>query len=135
MFIHGLDKISSTPTTKEVLTALRKNLETHRECLKESRAGYIKRAKELMLEKAKLLEAGEAEPLLFEISPPQDHSATYETAIQMMEMHTGETVKLCADEFRCLIMDEWNWSASWFSQNAVFSQKARTVGTDKGYIS
>jgi hypothetical protein len=61
-----------------------------------------------------------------ELDPPQDHTKVYDVAIRMLEMSTQDEVKLSADEFNQLILDEWDWSDTFFGTNARYSELAQS---------
>jgi hypothetical protein len=62
--------------------------------------------------------------LTFRLTPPQDHTKTYDTAIRMMELHTEETLVLTAQQVRNLIQDEWDWKQAWLTGNSRYSKLA-----------
>jgi poly(A) polymerase Pap1 len=65
------------------------------------------------------------------IPAPKDYSDVYETALNMLTWTTDKTIKLDADSFRNLVMDEWDWSKSWIFSNARYSSTVEEYGKAK----
>jgi hypothetical protein len=68
------------------------------------------------------------------IQAPKDYSDVYETALTMLSWTTDETIKLDADSFRNLVMDEWDWSKAWVFSNARYSSSVEEYGRTKKLI-
>lgn len=49
---------------------------------------------------------------------PEDHTSDYDRVITMLEMDIHPTVEVTEMDFRCYVMDEWDWSKS-FAANTV----------------
>ncbi len=112
----------------DVLATLRKNREEHVELVEDSRKGYIEKAKKALAEKLDAVAQGKVTALRFGLHLPVDHTAEYDTAIRMLEMHTEKTIKLNADEVRCLIENKWDWMQDFISKNEVYSPLFATKG-------
>ncbi len=109
----------------KLLATLRTNLERHSGIVKEALQGYVAKARIAVEKRLKMLEAGTAVTLQFSLTPPQDHSEVYRTAIQMLEWNTSPYVELAPDEFRQLVLDEWDWTSNFVHSNAVYSGTAK----------
>jgi hypothetical protein len=112
----------------EVLGTLKKNREEHVELVEDSRRGYIEKAKRALVEKMDAVAQGKIVALRFNLHLPVDHTAEYDTAIRMLEMHTEDTIKLSADEVRCLIENKWDWMQDFIAKNEVYSPLFETKG-------
>jgi len=122
--MHVLNSMKIVAKTKDVLAALIKNRERHQKIVAEARVGYAKRAREALLEQLKRLESGKATIVVFSLTAPQDHTKVYDTAIEMMRMHTGKTVPLDSGQVRTLMMDEWDWKRHFLMANSAYSGTA-----------
>ena len=120
--------------TKEVLEKLRTNLASHRQIVEEARTGYILKAQVELTKRIKQLAEGQIVNLQFSMSPPQDMSSAYETAIQMLELHQEPTLMLSASEVRMLVQDEWDWADSFLLANAGYSGTASASARTKGLM-
>lgn len=97
----------------------------------EARAGYAKRAREVLLEELAKLESMPDRVVVFSLRAPQDHTKVYDTAIQMVELHPEPTVVLDSGEVRTLIMDEWDWKQAFLRANRPYSGTARSLVHDQ----
>jgi hypothetical protein len=122
--MHVLNSMKIVAKTKDVLAALIKNRERHQKIVAEARVGYARRAREALLEQLKRLESGKATIVVFSLTAPQDHTKVYDTAIEMMRMHTGKTVPLDSGQVRTLMMDEWDWKRHFLMANSAYSGTA-----------
>lgn len=125
--MHVLNSMSITANTKDVLAALVRNRDAHSAIVVEARVGYVKAAREALQDQLSKLEAGKISVVTFLLSPPQDHTKVYNTAIKMMELHTETTVVLDASQVRTLMMDEWDWKRHFLLSNSVYSSTAAAV--------
>ncbi len=119
---------------EELLTTLQANRTNHRKIVEEARAGYVDRAKTVLEAKLGRLREGKIVSLTFNLSPPQDHTGVYDTAIQMLELHQGELLELSAGEVRSLVMDEWDWLSTFLIGNSAYSGSARAYASSKGVL-
>jgi hypothetical protein len=119
--LRGMD---ITASKDAVLATLRANKETHETIVKEAREGYVKKALAAVAAKEDELKSGKCVALTFRIEPPQSYKKVYETAIKMLEMHTGVEVTLNEEQVRSLIMDKWDWQRSWLLSNVGYSSHA-----------
>lgn len=133
--MHELTGMEVTVEVARLLAKLKENREQHKQMVAEAREGYAKRAMDMLEDKMSQLRSGKLITLSLSLQPPTDQSATYDTAIQMLELHTGKEMTLNAGQVRNLVMDEWDWSHTWYAQNMRFSDTAAKVGATKGYSS
>jgi hypothetical protein len=107
-----------------VIATLKKNRERHKQIVSEARVGYVKKAREALMEKLALVESGKVVALTFALEAPQDHTKVYDTAIEMLSMHTDATIILDAGQVRNLVMDEWDWTSHFMLVNSAYSNTA-----------
>ena len=91
------------------------------------------RAREALRKRLDELESGKLVSLAFKLNPPQDFTTVYDTAIKMLELHTGEDIELTSEQVRTLVMDEWGWTREFFASNSAYSGTARATAEDKGW--
>jgi hypothetical protein len=130
--MHGIDMKVSCKTV-DVLAMLRKNREGHAAVVKEARKGYIEQAQKVLTKKLRALQEGKLVSLQVALMPPRDYTKTYDTAIKMLEMHTGNNIKMTAMEVRQFIEDEWDWSTDFLMSNSMYSVSARRMSESRGY--
>lgn len=119
--------LRTTARTSTVLERLRENREKHAKIVAESRAGYVEKAKLALLSKLDDLKKGKVAALSFSLRPPADHTREYDTLIEMLELHTDQTIALNADEVRQFMLDQWDWTSDFLHQNAFYSGTARAA--------
>ena len=120
---------------REVLKHLRENRDRHGDIVKEARPTYLMKARAAIEKRLKQLESGKVVALHFSLSPPGDFTTVYDTAIRALEMHTGETITLTADQVRYFIEDEWDWMEGFLTSNSGMSSVAAKYAATKGYDS
>jgi hypothetical protein len=64
------------------------------------------------------------------IPRPEDHTADYNRAIKMIEMHEGDTITLGEDEFAQLVMDDWAWKRQFLDSSAMYSLSAARLARE-----
>lgn len=122
--MHILHSMTVQANTKKVLATLIKNRESHRKVVKEARAGYLVKARERAKQLLSDLESGKITAVSLGLQMPQDHTHVYDTAIEMLKMHTGKTITLDSTQARNLMMDKWDWKASFLMANSAYSATA-----------
>jgi hypothetical protein len=119
----------------EILKALRANRETHKKIVVEARKGYVAKAREALKSRLDALESGKIVSLAFRLSPPQDHTNVYDTAIRMLELSVQPTIELTSTQVQCLIQDDWDWKQGFLGSNAMYSGTAQAEYASKYEVS
>jgi hypothetical protein len=135
-----------------LLNALRKNLEKHINDYLEAVAGYKEEAKvKLEAEKEKAIEKlsraytktlGEidnfdpekstdvivfCDSIRFDLVAPKNFSDAYQQAIEMLEWEERDEVELTTYEFRCFVMDKWDWMEDFIKSNSRYLLKNKAL--------
>lgn len=118
-------KMTTTVAKDKLLATLKANLAKHSDIVREAREGYVKRAKAALESRLNEIRQGKVVALSFTLSPPQDYSEIYRTSIQMLEWNTEETVDLQPDEFKQLVLDQWDWRDNFLASNSHYSKQAK----------
>lgn len=106
---------------EELLTAIKKNRETHHEFFLKAQVGYRAAAiaeLESMLKTAR--ENGKIKRKL-ELVEPQNHTREYDRVIRMLEMSTADEWKISERQFTQYVLDEWSWSADFLFSNTPYT--------------
>ena len=134
--------------TSDLLEKLRKNRDNHVAEYEEAVEGYLDAAREKLAEqheKAKKevekafqrtseelsrFDPSKAEDTIvfcraitFALTAPRSFVDAYEQAIEMMEWETRETVELNTTEFRCFIMNKWDWMEEFKSVSEMYNKR------------
>lgn len=115
----------------ELLEILKKNRQEHQEVFREANEKFRKEAATKLEAMMKDLREGKAfNPTVVNIlDVPEDHTAEYDRAIQMLEMSVDAVVAVDAREFACLVQDRWDWSRRWAASNIKYvNANSRSYG-------
>lgn len=130
--MRSLSNTTTTVDRDRLLAVLRENKEQHIAMHAEAREGYIQKAMKAL--ELRMLELRDAHvvSLDFKFRPPQNYEAEYDTAIQMMEWNENDQVTLTAEEFRCFVLDDWDWTSNFLYSNSPYSSSTRRYAMSKG---
>jgi hypothetical protein len=132
--MYTLNSMNVVVKKDEVLGTLRKNRELHSKIVREAREGYCKKATVELGKRMEKLKEGRITSLAFSLRMPVDQTSVYDTAIKMLEMHTGETITMSGGEVRNLIEDKWDWTNEFYASNRIYSGTAQAqvqTGSDE----
>jgi len=105
----------------DLLEIVKKNREQHRKVFEEALEGYqnavIKHLQD-MLKKAK---QGLKLDLRIHLVQPQDQTKDYDRVIKALEMSTKEEIEMDEREFAQYVMDDWDWSNQFWTNNSIYS--------------
>lgn len=109
----------------KLLATLKENLATHKELYEEALKGYkdAKVTKMIALHGAaeaavnsNTEENRRAVHVAYNayntLARPQDHSESYELAIEIMTWEIEDNIELSINDFQCYVRDKWNWKDS-----------------------
>ena len=134
--------------TKELLETLKKNRESHVREYEEAVEGYLDAAREKLAEqheKAKIEvetafqrtteELSRFDPqkaqdtivfcraIQFSLTAPRNFVDAYDQAIEMMTWETRDTVELNTTEFRCFVMNKWDWMEEFKTVSEMYNKR------------
>jgi hypothetical protein len=113
-----------TVQKQELLTKLEDNLSHHRADFEIAWDAFQKRAIDNFHAKLALLEdaqRGQQIELWVNLDVPEDHSADYLRAIDMLKWEVGDQVVLTEQEFRQFVQDDWSWKGKFASDNVFYA--------------
>jgi len=134
MMRHLNIQMNTTVDRERLLATLRENRGRHGKIVKEARESYVCKAEEALKERLAQIAKGKIVGLEFRLTPPQDFTEAYDTAIQMLEWTEDKTITLSAGEFRKLVMDEWDWLSDFLLSNSGHSRVAAEYAASKGLL-
>jgi hypothetical protein len=109
---------------QELLDVVKANLAKHKEIVEEAFAKYREQAiveLDSMIAEAK---AGKRIRRYVNLVEPVDQTPEYTKAIRQIEMSAEDLIELADQEFKCYVLDQWHWKASFTTANAMYSAKA-----------
>lgn len=113
-----------TALKSDLITKVQANLEQHRVQFEKALDGWRREVGETLDKARKRLLVGRNDPLYINLQPPKDHSVDYQRTIGMLQMHTGETITLDAEDYARFVDDDWSWKAEWLISNTAYMEKA-----------
>jgi len=111
----------------ELLATLKKNRDQHQKIFEEALAGYKKEMEATLEHALEVIRAGKRIVHRIHLPVPTNETASYDTAIKMLEMGTEEVVELSAQDFACLVEDKWEWRDAFLTSNSNYSETARVM--------
>lgn len=80
---------------------------------------------ENLVKQGRALEPGEPIELgVWDLPMPENHTAEYQRAIEMLEWETGDEVILDEHEFKQFVQDDWSWKAGVTQANVLYAGSA-----------
>jgi hypothetical protein len=144
----GSEERKTTVETAKLLVTLKENRKQHLEEYNEAVEGYLETAREKLDEefkkaKGKLQNAFDrtteeldrfdpstasdtivfCEGISFKLVSPRNYVDAYDQAIQMMEWETRKEVELNTTEFRCFVMNKWDWMEEFKMSTSLYNSR------------
>jgi hypothetical protein len=122
--IENVDGIHVVTVRKsELLSAIKKNRDTHRAEFLKAQEGY----RDVVIAKldSALRDARErkAYRTFIQLDAPEDHTVEYDMIIRMLEMSTRDVIHISSSEFNNYVMDNWSWKARASTINSSYSKR------------
>jgi hypothetical protein len=109
----------------KLLEIVRKNREEHGGTFEEAQKTYREVVIKALDEQLKAAREGQPFQLrvLVSLEAPQNHTADYDRAIQMLEMSVDDQIIVSEQEFQQYVQDIWGWSRDWAISNMNYVNK------------
>lgn len=131
MSMNGIT-IAARVKKQKVLKRVKANAVRHKEIVAEARRGYVEKALAAVEAKRADLESGKIVSLSFSLRPPVDKSEVYRTVIDMLENTEEKDVELTPDQYRKLMLDQWEWADDFYATNRRYSKTASDLFEGSG---
>ncbi len=126
---HGID-MEITANIDEVIQKVEESRARHLAALEAAQDGYKLEVQEWLEAKMAEAKTGKVVSLSNSLIPPTSQVEVYDEALATLQLHQNGGAKqmdLHSGQVRCLILDKWDWSASWGTSNAGYINKSRSV--------
>lgn len=112
----------------QLLEKLKANRAEHRKIFLEAQEGY--RAQCIKELDAMLQEARDGKRIRRAVAlvEPMDQTWEYDSAIAMLEMSVDEVISLEEHDFKCYVLDQWQWKKQWTTSNVGYSRTLMAQG-------
>lgn len=116
----------------ELLKILETNRGKHRQIFEEACDGYQKAVVRELESQLKRAKEGIRRSIVISIPAPIDQTREYDRAIAMMKMSVEAEVLLTELDFRCYVLDDWDWKQKFLTSSRAYSQRAASLLNDQG---
>ena len=119
---------------KDLLEIVKKNRDGHRKIFLEAQEGY--RAQCIKELDAMLQEARDGKRIRRAVAlvEPMDQTWEYDSAIAMLEMSVDEVISLEEHDFKCYVLDQWQWKKQWTTSNVGSTSPPRPYPRPSAYL-
>lgn len=109
----------------DLMDTLQVNRQKHRAVFEAAMEGYARQAREILEEQLAIVQRG-GRPRQIRISlfRPEDHTADYDRAIRMIELHVPDTIELSEADAAHFLMDDWDWTRAWRKMSSGYAAGA-----------
>jgi len=121
-----------TVKVADLLDLLKKNRDRHKEQFELAGQGYWKKVNQTIQKLSDKRNDPKRTPddISISIKKPVSHLEEYDTAIEMLKMHIGETFELSKEDFQNYAMDKWEWKRDWTTTNSGYWDAAKNKEND-----
>lgn len=105
----------------KLIETLKTNRDEHRAIFDKAMEVYADKMIEELERRVREIKAKSKIRRGFSLPEPEDHTADFDTAIQMLEWDTGDEVELSFGEFQQYVQNEWRWQQSFAANTASYS--------------
>ena len=120
-----MEKIKVNKT--KLLSILESNRAKHRQIFEEACDGYQKAVIKELEAQLKRAKEGIRRSMLISIPAPVDQTKEYDRAIAMLKMSVEEDVLLSEQDFRCYVLDDWEWKQKFLTSSRSYSARAASL--------
>ena len=113
----------------ELLAKIRKNRDEHRDLFLKAQEGFRARAVEELDKMLALARDGKEVRLYVGLEQPEDHTAEYDRAIEMLEMSQDDTLDVDRQTFAQLVKNEWAWFEKAMVTNTLYASGGKSGGS------
>lgn len=110
--------LTITVNKADLANTLSANREAHAAAFQIAIEKYRERLIQELNDRLDLVKAGKDIDLYFRLPVPEEHTADFDMAIQMLRWDTGDTIALTEGQFSEYVMNNWGWAKT-FAGNTM----------------
>ncbi len=99
---------------------LTSNLGAHQATFEKAMDEFRRRAVQVLDDQIAVVRAGGLPDRFLRLPIPEEHSADYRRALEMLAWHTEPTIELTEGEFAEYVQDDWGWRQSFISNTTSY---------------
>lgn len=120
-----------TVSKEQLRQKLEENRAEHHKIFEEAVEGYRDEAIRQLNDHVERIKANnKVVRISVYVMPPEDHTADYDAAIQMIKWADGSKIELDEKSFRNFVLNDWDWTQSFLHTNSMYSMSARLLNTE-----
>lgn len=100
------------------------NRDEHRAIFEEAVDGYKKKLLEELDAYIERIKRNELVYVSIHYPRPDDHTKDYDRVLSMLENTTEMEIELTEGQYSQYVLDEWDWSAGFYTTNSSYSKLA-----------
>ena len=116
---------SITVNKQNLIETLRGNRDQHRDIFEQAQVVYRAKVIEELDRALDDAKNGRKVIRFINLPEPEDHTADFDTAIDMLEWDTADTVTLDRRDFKRFVQNKWEWEASFAGTTMTYAAEAR----------
>lgn len=107
--------------TQDLIQKLTEAREKHSRDYQEAVSGWKTQVLKRLKKEIRSVKTGTDANLQFhDVQKPESHLTDYDDAIEMLKMHSSETIELTSEQFQTLVRDRWAWRKEWVFSNTKY---------------
>lgn len=122
-----MDELKVIVKVSDLLDALKKNFEAHKEEYVVARKVYYEtvadKLRELLANAEKELTPSSG--FYINLNPPVDNTKMYEKYIGFLSMSQTDEIEISVEEYENFVKDEWNWATNAKVSNSFYSTQRK----------
>jgi len=112
---------SITVNKANLIETLEKNRSEHRGIFERAQIVYRQKVIDAFEDRLKAARNGEKIVTYIGLPEPEDHTAEFDTAIEMLKWDTAGEVTLDRRDFKRFVQNKWEWEASFVANTQSYS--------------
>lgn len=109
-----------TVRKQDLLDTLKKNREAHRSVFAQALIAFRQKALAELDQLIAQVNEGKPVHIYSRLPVPEEHTADYDRAIDMLRMHVGDTVTLNEEAYAKFVADDWGWKSSFIANTGSY---------------
>lgn len=114
-----------TVNKADLIAKLRTNRDEHKAIYDEAVSVYkerfIREAEKFLMESLEYAKRGEPFKQMVWLPVPEEHTADFDRALEMLEWEVDDEVELSEYEFSQLVQNEWGWAKNFASNTTSYT--------------
>ena len=107
----------------DLIATLRDNRDRHRAIFIQAQEVYREKVVEALDSMLAEARRGGKIVTFVNLPTPEDHTSSFDTAIEMLEWHQDDKIELSRRDFTRYVQNKWEWEASFAANTMSYSEQ------------